>query len=121
VTTMDRSALPGQPLTTRERQVVEHLARGHRNRAIGEQLGLSPLTVKSYLTRIGRKLGTGDRAGIVAAALRSGQLALPTVRPAERWRVPAICACRRCTADLAAGTGLAGRLARLPLPAPPGT
>ena len=37
-----------------------------------EQLSLSALTVKSHLARIGRKLGTGDRAHMVALAMRAG-------------------------------------------------
>ena len=36
------------------------------------QLGLSALTVKSHLARIARKLGTGDRAEMVALAMRAG-------------------------------------------------
>ena len=36
------------------------------------QLGLSALTVKSHLARIARKLGTGDRAEMVAMAMRAG-------------------------------------------------
>ena len=39
---------------------------------VGEQLGLSALTVKSHLARIARKLGTGDRAEMVAMAMRAG-------------------------------------------------
>ncbi len=35
-------------------------------------LSLSALTVKSHLSRIGRKLGTGDRAQMVALAMRAG-------------------------------------------------
>ena len=42
------------------------------NKQIGEQLGLSALTVKSHLARIARKLGTGDRAEMVAMAMRAG-------------------------------------------------
>jgi len=41
---------------------------------IGDELGLSALTVKSHLARISRKLGTGDRAELVAIALRAGLL-----------------------------------------------
>src|SRR3712207_7679149 len=41
-------------------------------RSIGEALNLSALTVKSHLSRIGRKLGTGDRAQMVALAMRAG-------------------------------------------------
>ena len=42
------------------------------NKEIGEALGLSALTVKSHLARIARKLGTGDRAEMVAVAMRAG-------------------------------------------------
>ena len=38
----------------------------------GATLSLSALTVKSHLSRIGRKLGTGDRAQMVALAMRAG-------------------------------------------------
>ena len=46
--------------------------RGRSNRDIGAELHLSALTVKSHLARIARKLGTGDRAEMVAVALRAG-------------------------------------------------
>ena len=45
---------------------------GRSNRDIGGELNLSALTVKSHLARIARKLGTGDRAEMVAVALRAG-------------------------------------------------
>ena len=38
---------------------------------ISSALSLSALTVKSHLARIARKLGTGDRAGMVATAMRA--------------------------------------------------
>lgn len=60
---------PGE-LSTREVQVVQLVAEGNSNKAIGEQLGLSALTVKSHLARIARKLGTGDRAEMVCLAMR---------------------------------------------------
>lgn len=60
------------PLTARELSVLSLVAEGQSNRAIGESLGLSALTVKSHLARIARKLGTGDRAALVAVALRRG-------------------------------------------------
>ena len=59
-------------LSDREVQVVQYVANGHTNRAIGEHLNLSALTVKSHLSRIGRKLGTGDRAQMVAICMRAG-------------------------------------------------
>lgn len=59
-------------LSSREIEVIRLVADGRSNKWIGEQLALSSLTVKSHLARIGRKLGTGDRAHMVALALRAG-------------------------------------------------
>jgi DNA-binding NarL/FixJ family response regulator len=59
-------------LSPREAQVLQSVADGHSNHEIGEVLGLSALTVKSHLSRIGRKLGTGDRARMVMLAMRAG-------------------------------------------------
>ncbi|MGV8977434.1 MAG: response regulator transcription factor [Cellulomonas sp.] len=61
-------------LTVRELGVLRLVADGCSNRAVGERLGLSALTVKSHLARISRKLGTGDRAALVAISIRSGML-----------------------------------------------
>jgi DNA-binding CsgD family transcriptional regulator len=68
--------LPVHSLTTRELDVVRLVAEGMSNREIAEKLELSPLTVKSHLGRIARKLGVGDRAHIVALACR-GQVIGP--------------------------------------------
>jgi DNA-binding NarL/FixJ family response regulator len=62
-------------LSAREIQVLQLVADGKSNKEIGEDLGLSALTVKSHLARIARKLGTGDRAEMVATAMRSGAIA----------------------------------------------
>jgi DNA-binding NarL/FixJ family response regulator len=62
-------------LSAREIQVLQLVADGKSNKDIGEELGLSALTVKSHLARIARKLGTGDRAEMVATAMRSGVIA----------------------------------------------
>lgn len=59
-------------LSAREIEVIQLVAEGRSNKWIGDQLSLSALTVKSHLARIGRKLETGDRAHIVALALRAG-------------------------------------------------
>jgi DNA-binding NarL/FixJ family response regulator len=73
------AGLRGGPLDTgvnelsgREIEVLRLVADGQSNKQIGEQLGLSALTVKSHLARIARKLGTGDRAEMVAMAMRAG-------------------------------------------------
>ncbi|WP_414696525.1 helix-turn-helix transcriptional regulator [Pengzhenrongella sp.] len=61
-------------LTARELGVLKLVADGRSNRQIGDDLGLSALTVKSHLARISRKLGTGDRAELVATVIRGGLL-----------------------------------------------
>lgn len=59
-------------LSAREIEVLALVASGRSNRDIGTELHLSALTVKSHLARIARKMGTGDRAEMVAVALRAG-------------------------------------------------
>jgi len=59
-------------LSERELEVLSAVADGRSNKWIGGQLSLSSLTVKSHLARISRKLGTGDRAHMVAIAMRAG-------------------------------------------------
>jgi DNA-binding CsgD family transcriptional regulator len=68
---------PGSPdsLSEREVQVLQGVAEGMTNKQIGEELHLSALTVKSHLARIARKLGTGDRAEMVAIGIRQGLVA----------------------------------------------
>ena len=61
-------------LSAREVQVLALAADGLSNPEIARELGLSALTVKSHLARISRKLGTGDRAALVAIAIRTGLL-----------------------------------------------
>jgi DNA-binding NarL/FixJ family response regulator len=59
-------------LSGREIEVLRLVADGQSNKEIGEELRLSALTVKSHLARIARKLGTGDRAEMVALVMRAG-------------------------------------------------
>ncbi len=74
-----KAAVPQLPrsvheLSDREIEVLVDVADGRSNKWIGEHLELSALTVKSHLARISRKLGTGDRAHMVAIAMRAGLL-----------------------------------------------
>jgi DNA-binding CsgD family transcriptional regulator len=64
--------LAPRDLDAREVQLLQLVADGKSNKEIGEGLNLSVLTVKAHLSRIGGKLGTGDRATMVALAMRSG-------------------------------------------------
>jgi DNA-binding NarL/FixJ family response regulator len=73
VTIVTREPASGpNALSAREVEVLHLVAQGRSNRDVGENLGLSALTVKSHLARIARKLGTGDRAEMVVLAMRAG-------------------------------------------------
>jgi len=65
-------ALPCDPLTERERDVLTAVAAGRSNEQIGRHLQLSLSTVKTYLERVHAKLGSVDRASAVAVAVRQG-------------------------------------------------
>ncbi len=52
-------------LSTRERQVIQHVAGGMSNREIAQALKLSPHTVKNYLFRIFDKLGVSSRTELL--------------------------------------------------------
>lgn len=56
--------------TTRERQVLELMVQGSRNRRIAEQLVVAEETVKSHVRSISRKLRASGRADAVARYLR---------------------------------------------------
>jgi DNA-binding NarL/FixJ family response regulator len=62
-----------KPLARRELEVLRLLARGKTNQEIAQILGLSALTVKTYVQRIIGKLGVSDRT---QAAVRAAELGL---------------------------------------------
>ena len=53
-------------LTSREREVLNLLARGLSNRDIAEELVITHKTVKNHLSRIYEKIGAGSRAEAIA-------------------------------------------------------
>lgn len=59
-------------LTEREVEVLERVARGNRNKDIGDQLLISEETVKVHMKHIMEKLGANDRTQAVAIAVRRG-------------------------------------------------
>ncbi len=59
-------------LSTRERQVLELVAEGLTNIAIGRQLGLSPKTIARHRERIMQKLHMHSRTELVRFAIRTG-------------------------------------------------
>ena len=66
-----RSSVGQEPLTSRERDVLEHLADGRTNREISEQLGISVKTVMHHTSSIYRKLAVRGRAEAVAWHVRA--------------------------------------------------
>src|SRR6185503_1709286 len=64
-----RTALPPDPLTARERQVLQLIAEGKRTRQIAELLGVSMKTVESHRTNVMHKLGITETAGLVRYAI----------------------------------------------------
>lgn len=58
------------PLSMRETEVLEHIAKGHNNKGIGRQLGISDQTVKNHITSILRKLEVTDRTSAVVYGMK---------------------------------------------------
>jgi DNA-binding NarL/FixJ family response regulator len=65
-----------EPLTSRERDVLEFLAEGLPNKAIADRLGISDQTVKFHVAAIISKLGATNRTEAVRTALQRGLITL---------------------------------------------
>jgi LuxR family maltose regulon positive regulatory protein len=57
-----------RPLTGRELQVLELLARGHRQREVARRLGITRHTVSAHAKNIYRKLGVHSALAAVSVA-----------------------------------------------------
>ncbi len=66
--------LQSDPLTARERDVLEELGRGCSNRVIAERLGIAEGTVKLHMKSILSKLDASSRADAIVIALKRGYL-----------------------------------------------
>jgi two-component system response regulator NreC len=60
------------PLSSREREVLQLIAEGRTGREVAKRLGLSPKTVDNHRARIKEKLGIHTTAGLVRYAMRAG-------------------------------------------------
>jgi DNA-binding NarL/FixJ family response regulator len=74
VEVLDRSVW--ESLTPRERDVLELMAAGNNNRAIGDRLFISEKTVKNHVSSILLKMGVEDRTQAVIRAIKSGWIHL---------------------------------------------
>jgi len=60
------------PLTPREVEILDCIARGNSNKEIARSLSISDQTVKNHITSILKKLNANDRTQAVITALRHG-------------------------------------------------
>ncbi len=60
------------PLTEREREVLQLVARGHTYKEIGVELGISPKTAENHVRNILGKLHLSRRSDLVRYAVRHG-------------------------------------------------
>ncbi len=61
---------PRSELTPRERQVLEHVEQGLKNKEIARELGIRPGTVKIHLKHIFEKTGVRGRYGLALTGLK---------------------------------------------------
>jgi two-component system response regulator NreC len=66
------TAMPADPLTPRERQVLQLVAEGKTTKEVAIVLGLSVKTAETHRTKIMRKLEIHETAGLVRYAIRRG-------------------------------------------------
>jgi DNA-binding NarL/FixJ family response regulator len=69
---LTRSALPPDPLTSREREIVQLIAEGQTTKEIAVRLGLSIKTVEAHRSHLMRKLDIHETATLVRYAIRRG-------------------------------------------------
>jgi two-component system, NarL family, response regulator NreC len=69
---LGRKSLPEDPLTQREREVLQLVAEGKTTKQIAQLLGVSAKTAESHRTRIMSKLEIHETAGLVRYAIRRG-------------------------------------------------
>ncbi len=69
---MSKQATGSQPLSNREREVLQHVARGHTYKEIGEELHISPKTVENHVRNILGKLQLSRKQELVRYALEHG-------------------------------------------------
>jgi DNA-binding NarL/FixJ family response regulator len=68
----DAHLIHGEPLSTRETEVLAMLAEGMANKEIAAQLKISEHTVKFHVSSILGKLGASSRGEAVARGVRDG-------------------------------------------------
>ena len=73
----------GEPLTEREREILELVATGVANREIAYRLSISTNTVKVHLRNIFTKMGAASRTEATMIAVREGLVTVPDLTSVE--------------------------------------
>jgi DNA-binding NarL/FixJ family response regulator len=68
----NRDTLDIDPLTAREREVLQLIAEGQKTKQVAASLGISLKTAESHRTHLMKKLDIHDTAGLVRYAVRRG-------------------------------------------------
>lgn len=69
---LSKTDVPPDPLSPRERQVLQLVAEGKTTKEIAAELGLTTKSAESYRAKIMEKLDIHDTAGLVRYAIRQG-------------------------------------------------
>ena len=67
---------PLQQLSPREREILQLVAEGKTSQEIGARLSISSKTVDTYRSRLMRKIGVEDMAGLIKFAIQHGVISL---------------------------------------------
>jgi DNA-binding NarL/FixJ family response regulator len=71
---LSKTTLEADPLTARERQILQLIAEGQSSKDIANLLGISTKTAEAHRARIMRKLDLHGTASLVRYAIRRGLL-----------------------------------------------
>ena len=91
----DRTRVGDIPLSQRELDIIRHLADGHSNKTIANELSITEATVKVHLKTVLRKIGVANRTQVAIWAVQHGVVKSPSsngtgngsnIRPAIRAR-----------------------------------
>lgn len=70
--------IPPRELSKREKEVVQFVAKGYRNKEVAEKMGISVNTVESHRANIMNKLAIRNLAELIRYAIQKGYISLKT-------------------------------------------
>jgi len=79
----EAEAVTPSPLTPRQTEILDHVARGYMNKQIAGKLGTSEQTIKNHMSSILRRLDVNDRTQAVVLAMHNGWISSGDREPSE--------------------------------------